>query len=40
MDERANALKSQILSNAASAQKQLEAWEAESIHNLGLEKFR
>jgi hypothetical protein len=40
MAERANALKSQLLSDAASAQKQLEAWEVESVRNLGLEKFR
>lgn len=40
MAERANALKSQLLSDASGAQKQLEAWEAESVRNLGLEKFR
>jgi hypothetical protein len=40
MAERANAFKSQLLSDAPSAQKQLEAWEAESVRNLGLEKFR
>jgi len=40
MAERANALKPQLLSDAPSAQKQLEAWEAESVRNLGLEKFR
>jgi len=40
MAERANALKLQLLSDVAGAQKQLEAWEAESIRNLGLEKFR
>lgn len=40
MFERANAFKSQLLSDAPSAQKQLEAWEAESVRNLGLEKFR
>ncbi len=39
MFERANALKSQLLSDEPSAQKQLEAWEAESIRNLSLEKF-
>jgi len=37
---RANALKSQLLRDAPSAQKQLQAWEAESVRNLGLEKFR
>ena len=40
MVERADALKSQLLSDTTSAQKQLEAWEAESARNLGLEKFR
>lgn len=40
MLERANALKSQLLSDVSNAQKQLEAWEVESVRNLGLEKFR
>lgn len=40
MFERASALKSQLLSDASGVQKQLEAWEAESVRNLGLEKFR
>jgi len=40
MAERANALKSLLLHDFASAQKQLQEWEAESIRNLGLEKFR
>lgn len=40
MLERANSLKSQLLNDASSAQKQLEAWEVESVRNLGLEKFR
>jgi hypothetical protein len=40
MAERANALKAQLLNDAPGAQKQLEAWEVESVRNLGLEKFR
>jgi predicted RNA-binding Zn ribbon-like protein len=40
MAERANLLKSQLLSEAPSAQKQLEAWEAETTKSLRLEKFR
>jgi len=37
MTQRADALRSQLLTDAASAQKQLEAWEAETTRNLGLE---
>ncbi|MBI4604275.1 MAG: hypothetical protein HY721_20135 [Planctomycetes bacterium] len=40
MTERAYALKSQLLGDASGAQRRLEAWEAESVCNLGLEKFR
>jgi hypothetical protein len=40
MADRARALKSQMVSNPADVQRQLEAWEAESVHNLGLEVFR
>lgn len=40
MLERANALKSQLYSDVSKAQSQLEAWGAESIRNLSLEKFR
>jgi hypothetical protein len=40
MAERASALKSMLVRNPSDAQKQLEAWEAESIRNLGLENFR
>lgn len=40
MSERANALASLLLSDPPIAQKQFDAWEAESIRNLGLEKFR
>jgi len=40
MAERASAFKAQLLGNTASAQNQLEVWEAESIRNLGLERFR
>ena len=40
MADRARALKSQIVSNPADVQRQLAAWEAESVHNLGLEAFR
>lgn len=38
--ERAQVLKSNLLANPADAQRQLEAWENESVKNLGLEKFR
>jgi hypothetical protein len=40
MAGRARALKSQMVSNPADVQRQLEAWEAENIHKLGLEAFR
>ncbi|MGA2280263.1 MAG: hypothetical protein ABSG80_08175 [Verrucomicrobiota bacterium] len=40
MAERADALRSQLLNDPASAQKQLEVWEAESVRNLGLEKYQ
>lgn len=40
MTERASALRLQLHTDVPGAQKQLEAWEAESISNLGLEKFR
>jgi len=39
MAERAETLKVK-LANPADAQRQLEAWEAETLQNLGLEKFR
>jgi|SRR5262249_3931337 len=38
MSERAMALKSQLLDDPCRAQQQLDAWEAESIRNLGLER--
>jgi hypothetical protein len=40
MVERAQALKAKLLANPAEARGQLEAWENESVKNLGLEKFR
>ena len=40
MADRAHALKAQIVSNPADVQRQLEAWEAENVHNLRLEAFR
>lgn len=36
----AKSLKSQLLSDPAAAQRQLDAWEAETVKNLGLEEFR
>jgi hypothetical protein len=39
MADRARTLKSQMVSNPADVQRQLEAWEAENIHTLGLEAF-
>jgi hypothetical protein len=36
----ANALKSQLVNDPAAAQRQLDAWEAETATNLGLESFR
>lgn len=38
--DRAAALKSQLLNDPAAAQRQLDAWEAETVRNLGLEEFR
>jgi hypothetical protein len=40
MVERAEVLKTKLLTNPAEGQRQLEAWEAETSQNLGLEKFR
>lgn len=40
MADRARALKSQLVSDPAAAQKQLDVWEAETAKNLGLEEFR
>jgi len=40
MAERAEVLKTKLLTNPAEAQRQLEAWESETSQNLGLEKFR
>ena len=40
MADKARALKSQMVSNPSDVQRQLEAWEAESVHNVGLEAFR
>lgn len=40
MASRADLLKTKLLKNPEEAKKQLEAWESETIHNLGLEKFR
>ena len=40
MAHEAEALKSMLLTNPDDGQRQLEAWEAESVRNLGLEKFR
>jgi hypothetical protein len=39
MANRAGILKAKLLSNPVEVQRQLEAWEAESVKNLGLEKF-
>ncbi len=38
--DRARALKSRIINDPAAAQRQLDAWETETIHNLGLDGFR
>ena len=40
MAERAEVLKTKLLTNPAEAQWQLEAWESETTQNLGLERFR
>jgi hypothetical protein len=40
MAERAKSLKSQLLADPAAAQRQLDAWESETVKNLGLEEFR
>lgn len=40
MADMAKSLKTQLLSDPIAAQKQLDAWEAETIRNLGLEDFR
>jgi hypothetical protein len=40
MAERARYLKSLLVRNPSDAEKQLEAWETESVRNLGLEEFR
>jgi len=40
MADSARALKSQLGSDPAAAQKQLDAWEAETAKNLGIEEFR
>jgi hypothetical protein len=40
MAERAEALKTKLLTNPAEAQRQLETWESETSQNLGLERFR
>ena len=40
MADRAKSLKSQLLTDPAAAQRQLDAWEAETVKNLGLEEFR
>jgi hypothetical protein len=39
MADRARALKAQLVSDPAAAQRQLDAWEAETVKNLGLEEF-
>jgi hypothetical protein len=38
--DRAHALKSQLVSDPATAQKQFDGWEADTAKNLGLEEFR
>jgi hypothetical protein len=40
MAKRAEVLKAKLLADPGEAQRQLEAWETESLSNLGLEKFR
>jgi hypothetical protein len=40
MADRAKSLKSQLLTDPTAAQRQLDAWEAETVKNLGLEEFR
>jgi hypothetical protein len=40
MADRAQALRTKLSDNPSEAQKQLEAWEAETTKNLGIEAFR
>jgi hypothetical protein len=40
MADRSQVLKAKLVENPSEAQQQLEAWEAESARNLGLEEFR
>ena len=40
MADRAQVLKDKLVANPSEAQQQLEAWQKESVSNLGLEAFR